>query len=241
MLHKTRGIIFHTTEYSETSLIARIYTELFGLQSYIINSVRKKNARVKAHTFQPLTPVDMVVYHKEKGGLQRIAEVIPCRPFRNTPFDLKRSSMVLFLNEVLYKSVKEEEPNQILFDYLFHSLELLDVQSPLNTDFHLFFCFQLSKYLGFFPSNNFSQVNNIFDFRDGGFRNEPPPHPFYTEPSDSLLVYRILSSLPDFQAQTGFTTADRKKVLHILLEYFSIHVEGFGNLRSLKILEQIWD
>ena len=99
MLHKTRGIVFHHTDYSETSVVAKIYTELFGLQSYLVNSVRKKNAKVKQHVFQPLTLVEMVVYHKERSGLKRLADAKNSPVLKSIAFDIRKSSVILFMNE----------------------------------------------------------------------------------------------------------------------------------------------
>ena len=98
MLHKTRGIVFSYTEYRETSLIVKIYTELFGIQSYIVNGVRKKNAKLNVGWFQPLTLVELVVYHKERHGLQRISEIRPMPALRDIPFYVIKSAIVLFLN-----------------------------------------------------------------------------------------------------------------------------------------------
>src|SRR3954463_3657995 len=144
MLHKTRGIVFRTTEYSESSLVVQIYTETFGVQSYMINSVRKKHPKYHANIFQPLTPVDLVVYHKERPGLQRISEIKPNPLLINIPTDMLKTSIVFFLNEVLYKSIREEESNPQLFDFILQSVEWLDHSSDATPDFHLIFMIMLS-------------------------------------------------------------------------------------------------
>src|ERR1051325_9557854 len=149
MLHKTKGIVFHVTPFSESSVVAKIYTALFGLQSYLINGVRNKKAKIKPGLLQPLSLLDMVVYHKERSGLQRLKEIRPSASggqFTSIPFDVKKGSMVMFLNEVLYKSIKEEEANQQLFDFIFNAIQLLDVQPEANNDYHLLFLVQLTKY-----------------------------------------------------------------------------------------------
>src|SRR6185369_6803150 len=161
MLHKTRGIVFHVTDYSESSVIAKIYTELFGLQSYLINGVRKKNPKVKPASLQPLALVDLVVYHKERSGLKRLADARNNPVLKSIPFDIRKSSVVLFMNEVLYKCVKEEEANQSLFDFIFNSIHLPELRSNPGSDFHLLFLLQLTKYLGFYPHENFSSSTPV--------------------------------------------------------------------------------
>lgn len=241
MLHKTRGIIFHTTDFSESSLIVKIYTELYGLQSYIVNSVRKKNARVRPSVFQSLSLVEMVVYHKERSGLQRISEIRQSPSLRTIPFDVLKSSMTLFLNEVLYKSIREEEANAQLFDFLFHSIQWLDVHEPANPDFHLLFLLQLSKYLGFYPTDNFSDATPIFNLQEGGFQNITPPHPFFLKPPLSEHFFKILRHLPDFSALLAIPANEKRELIERILEYYQLHISGFGNIKSHKVLEQIWE
>src|ERR1051326_4977397 len=101
MLHKTRGIVFRVTDYRETSVVAQVYTELFGLQGYLINSVRKKNSRVKQNILHPLSLLGLVIYHKEKKGLHRVADVCANPILQNISGDIYKTSMALFLDEVL--------------------------------------------------------------------------------------------------------------------------------------------
>src|SRR6185295_18717174 len=108
--------------------------ELFGLQSYLINSVRKKNPKVRPTTLQPLSLIDLVVYHKEKGGLQRVADAKSNPALKSIPFDVRKSSLILFMSEVLFKSVKEHEANPQLFDFIFNSVHLLDLQENFHRD-----------------------------------------------------------------------------------------------------------
>ncbi len=158
MLHKTRGIVFHTTEYSETSVVVKMYTELFGFQSYHREQCPKKKCQDSLLRL-PITQLWLKwsFTTKNVSGLQRISEIRPSPTLRTVPFDVLKSSMALFLNEVLYKSIREEEANAQLFDFLFHSIQWLDVHEPANSDFHLLFLLQLSKYLGFFPTDNYSR------------------------------------------------------------------------------------
>ncbi|MBL0256421.1 MAG: DNA repair protein RecO [Bacteroidetes bacterium] len=240
MLHKTRGIVLHTTDYSETSIVAKIYTELFGLQSYIVNSVRKKNAKIKSNVFQPFTLVDLVVYHKERGGLQRVAEAKPNPALRNIPFDIRKSSMTLFLDEVLYKSIREEECNTSLFEFIFHAVQLLDLQNPPNADFHLLFLLQYSKYLGFFPIADYDSTKCVFNLQEGHFQSDLPSHPFYIPAHASLYFFQLLQALPDFNAKLSIPVEIKRQLIESILEYFELHLTGFKGIKSHRVLEQVW-
>ncbi|MFL5786527.1 MAG: recombination protein O N-terminal domain-containing protein [Flavisolibacter sp.] len=39
MIHKTKGIVLRTVKYGETSLVVTMFTELLGLQYYIVKLV----------------------------------------------------------------------------------------------------------------------------------------------------------------------------------------------------------
>src|SRR6266581_1556883 len=107
MLHKTRGIVFRFTKYGETSIIVNVFTELFGLQGYIVNGVRSKTNRSTIALYQPLTLLDMVVYHRANANLNRLKEVKCLHPFQSLSMDMKKSAISIFINEVLNKTVKE--------------------------------------------------------------------------------------------------------------------------------------
>ena len=134
MIHKTRGIVFHAIKYSETSIITKIYTEKFGLQSYIVRGARKPKARLKASLFQPLSLLELEVYYKQKSTLQNIKEARSAHIFTSIPFDVRKSSIVLFLSDVLTKAIKEEETNRELFHYLDSMIRQFDIQKEYFAD-----------------------------------------------------------------------------------------------------------
>lgn len=239
MLHKTRGIVFKSTEYGEASLVVQIYTELFGIQSYLINSVRKKHAKHHANMFQRLTPVDLVVYHKERPGLQRISDIKPNPLLVSIPFDVYKTSLVLFLDEVLYKSIREEEANPQLFDFLMQSIEWLDHSQHPGNNFHLTFLILLCRYLGFAPTKNYSAENNIFNLKDGYFQPTFPDHPHFIPPPLGELFLALLNA--NYTTSPIISTPDRRACINYLLEYYALHIEGFGTIRSHKVLEQIFE
>jgi len=119
MLHKTRGIVFRFTKYGETSIIVTIFTELFGLQSYIVNGVRSKSAKGQIALYQPLMLLDLVVYHKENANILRIKEVKCFHQYASLLTDIRKSSQALFLNEIINKAIKEQSHAQDICSFLF--------------------------------------------------------------------------------------------------------------------------
>ncbi|MFN8166001.1 MAG: DNA repair protein RecO [Bacteroidia bacterium] len=241
MLHKTRGIVFSFTEYRETSLIVKIYTELFGLQTYIVNGVRKKNSRQHSAVFQPLTPVELVVYHKDKPGIQRLSEIRPSPPLHDLPFNVIKSTITLFLSEVIGKSVREEEGNPLLFEFLHNSILQLDLDEKPSPDFHQLFLIRLTKYIGFFPVQNFSNENCYFSLSEGKFQSSIPLHPYYLNEKHSENFSKLIQLSSLFSSSTGFSSDEKKTLLENILEYYRLHIEGFGTVKSHKVLEQVFE
>jgi len=238
MLEKSRGIILTSSDYGETSLVAQIYTETFGLQSFIISSVRKKHARIHSNIFQPLTIVDLVFYYKERPGLNRISDIRPNPAFVNIPFDVFKSSMVMFLDEVLYKSIREVEPNAALFEFIYNSVTWLDGPQPSGIDFHLIFLIKLSRYLGFAPTMNYTSEKNIFNLREGLFQPSYPEHPHFIPAPLSGFFASLINV--EFSYSLNISASERRTLINYILEYYSLHVEGFGNIKSHKVLEQVF-
>jgi DNA repair protein RecO (recombination protein O) len=169
MLHKTKGIVLHTIKYSETSVVAKIYTEKLGLVSYIIKGVRTAKSKSKAAMLQPLTLLEMEVSHRENKQLQYVKEFRRAYVYHSIPFDTLKSTLALFLLEVISKSIREQEQNNEMFDFIYESLCALDNSEKLNPDFHLLFLVQFTRYLGFVPHGNFSAENPFFEMTEGVF------------------------------------------------------------------------
>src|SRR5690606_4021138 len=175
MLHNTRGIVLKTTNYSESSVVVQIFTEKFGLQSYMAQGARKPKSKIRSVLFQPLHLLDMVVYHRENASLQRIAEARKMPAFQRIPYDISKSTMVLFLNEMLYKSLRQQSPDEPLFNFVFNAVSWLDTLEKTPPNFHLFFLLKLSRYLGFCPAA--PKIGQIFfDLKDGVFCDRLPAH-----------------------------------------------------------------
>lgn len=238
MLHTTKGIVFHHFKYSEKSVIAKIYTEKFGLQSYIINSVRSKKAKNKLAYLQVLSIVEINAYYKENKTLQQLKDIKLACPFQSIPFNIYKGSIAFFVAEVLSKSVKEEEPNKNLFQFLFNTIQFLDLRERQYNNFHLIFLNQLSKHLGFYPQNNES-TNRYFDLQEGFFVPFRPHHKAFIEPPVATLFRDILGTNFDGMHQLKIDTKQRKTLLNVFLDFYALHLSNFGVLKSKEILEEI--
>ncbi|MDF2438138.1 MAG: repair protein RecO [Bacteroidota bacterium] len=239
MLQKTSGIVLHTTKYSESSLIVKLYTRDHGLQSCIINGVRSKRSKNKASLFQPLALVDVVLFINEKPGLQRISEIGIQQQYTSLPFDIIKSSIALFLNEVLSRSLKEAHQDEELFEFIKSSLLILDLTTENPSNFHLGFMLQLSRFLGFSPQGEFSEKNPVFDLQEGKFMSLLPQHPHYITSMRSRLLSELLRTDYESLSSVRLDRTERKQLLHAIVLYFQLHINGFGSVRSLEVLEEV--
>jgi DNA repair protein RecO (recombination protein O) len=236
MLHKTRGIVFKTTDYGESSVIVQVFTEKFGLQSYIINAVKKPKAKISRNMLQPLHLLDMVAYYKNTGQVQRIAELKNAPVLQSIPYDVVKSSLVIFLNEVLYKAVRQQSADENLFDFVFNAIESLDHMQEGIANFHLLFLTRLTRYLGFYP--DLFQAD-YFDMKNGVFSKYKPEGFSYLSPPHTQNFYSLLTCSFEHMHQLRFSNDERRYLIQKLLEYYALHIEGFGNIKSHEILEEV--
>ena len=239
MLHKTRGIVLKVTDYGEASVIVQLFTEKFGMQSYIINGIKKPRSKIARNMLQPLHLLDMVVYHKGTGSVQRIKELKNVPLLQHIPYNVVKSSIALFLNEVLYKAIKQQSPDEQLFDYVFHGVELLDNVTAGLANFHLLFLLGLTRFLGFYPDSKNVADAAYFDMRNGVFSSVKPESNFYLSPPHTAhfaqLLNRGFEDLPGIKLSND----ERRYLITRLLEYYALHIDSFGNIRSHDVLEEV--
>jgi DNA repair protein RecO (recombination protein O) len=239
MLHKTRGIILKSTPYSESSLVIHIYTELFGTQSYLLQGVRKNKSKIRLSMLQNLQLVDMVVYHKENGGLQRISELKASPVFQSIPLNIVKTSLVLFICELLHNTLREQHQDENLFDFLFQSIELLDLTDGNVANFHLWFLLRYSQHLGFYPQNNITEQSKYFDMREASYVSSIPTHPAFLDETSTIILSHLQNNTWEDIRVLKLTKEQRKQMLLQLLNYYAAHIENFKALNSHHILEEI--
>src|SRR5690554_5370400 len=235
MLHKTRGIVLKSTSYSESSVVVQVFTEKFGLQSYMINGARKPKSKIGATLLQPLHLLDMVVYHRASGSMQRISEARQKPAFQTIPYDISKSAVVLFLNEVLYKCLRQQSADEPLFNFVFNAVSWLDNTEKMSPNFHLLFLLKLSRYLGFRPAQP-KPGQAFFDLKDGVFCSRLPAHPLVLEQPYTSLFADLLSTSFDELETLRLSMADRRFLLGRILQFYQFHVENLGKIKSLEVL-----
>lgn len=239
MLQTTRGIIFHTVPYSDSRLIAKIYTENFGIQSYILTVSRSKKGKIKNSLLQPLTQVEIVADYREKNSLQSVREISCPAPYHHLHSDIIKTSIGLFIAEVLYKAIKEEESNPQLYSFISGSLHILDLQQEGVSNFHLCFLLQLTKYLGFYPHPNTSGDKACFDLRNGIFLPSFPAHPLFMDASEARLLEQLLQLNYGNMHLLPLSGELRRVMVKHLLRYYELHLNSMQDVKSHHVLETV--
>jgi len=240
MLHKTRGIVLHHIKYAESSLIVKIYTQAFGLQSYLVKGARSKRASMRSSLFQPMTLLDLVVYHREKNDLQHIREADLAEAFHSISSDLRKSTIAIFLAEMVIKTLKEGEANDKLFDFMASSLHFFDIQAEGLENFHLYFLIQYSRFLGFNPQGETDGPVTYFDLREGKFTASRPAHPDQIDGEQSQALHMLTLASAGGLNKLSLPKSIRNDLLTTMLMYYQIHLSGLGTIKSLDVLREVF-
>lgn len=240
MISKTRGIILKTLKYGESSLILDIYTEDFGLRSYIVGGVRNKKKGNKAGLLQIMAMVSLVAYHKSSNSLNRIKEIKAERMYQSLPFEIAKSSVGLFITEVTRRSITQDEQSDSLFYLLHQSYQYLDEAKGSITLFPIIFLLKLSKELGFSPADNYSQDREVFDIQQGEFISVTTQSDYVLEPETSQYLYSLLFEEYGISNQFKISKQIRQQLLNQLVNFYRIHVDNFGQIKSLEVLKEVF-
>ncbi len=229
MLFKTKGLVLSYIKYKETSIVVKIFTDYFGVQSYIVNGVRSKKSHSKIALFQSLTLLDLVVYKNDKRDLQRISEIKCLAPYQNIPFDHNKSAVAMFLAEILSKSLSTEENQFELFNFLQNSLLHFDLDISNNrNNFHLYFCLQLAHFYGLSADTKeiIKQVENWLKCTK----------------SELDICTAALKKLENgsIGTETALSSIERKLSLYAITMFLQRNIPALQQLKSLDVIKSVY-
>lgn len=243
MIHKTKGIVLRSVKYGETSLVVTIFTELFGLQSYLVNGVRTqaKKGTAKATFFQPSAILDLVAYRNEFKNLQRLKEFRWAYLYQHILSDVRKNAVALFMIELLSKCLKQPEANAELFYFVEDALHHLDeANDTVTANFPLFFALHLAVFFGFRISDEFTENIHYLDLQEGTFVEEQPKHSHYLQDREAAAVSHILKIMqPSDLAEVALNQEMRRRITHALEEYYALHIPDFGTMKTLPVLREV--
>lgn len=240
MIVKTEGIVLTHTRYGESSAIIHIYTRDFGMQSYMVNGVYAKKKKSNIVLMQSLNCLDMDVYHRAEKEIQRIKEFKSNYPLCSIPYSQTRRAQAFLITEILTRILRNEGPNESLYNYVAESIMYLDSNSPGLENFHHYFLFNLTRHLGFFPHNNFDDSHLWFDLSDGYFVSMEPAHPNHLTQATSTLFAKLFEATKSDLAALATNVDQRRSLLEALILFYELHYAGIGKIKSVSILEELF-
>ncbi len=240
MLEKTRGIVLHQIKYTDSGIVARMYTRKFGRQSFIIKGMRNRKAGKHIILFQPLFILDLEMNFRQTRELQNLKEFSVSFSPHDIHSDIRKSCIAIFLGEVLNAVIREESPNEELFDYIQSSIIYFENCSDGFANFHISFLVGLSSFLGFEPARREGKHDSYFDLKEGAFVNIPPVHGHYADENVSEVLSLFFIASFDTAGTIPMTGSLRHQVLETLIDYYSLHLPGMAGIKSLDVLKEVF-
>jgi DNA repair protein RecO (recombination protein O) len=239
MLVKTKAILLHHVRYSDNSLIAHFYTEEYGRLSVMVKGISSKKGSIRFNYFQPLNIFNTEIYHNSNRELHNLKELSLAYIPERIPGDIHHTSVALFISELLYNVIREEDVNKMLYGFIESSVITLDSMTAGISNFHLWFLVAFTDYAGIGPSH--TQVKNtFFDMLTGQFTSLQPLHPDFLEPDSAMILNRLLQMPAEDIVSLQMSGDQRTALLERLLKYYSLHLPGIRQMHSLQVLKDIF-
>jgi DNA repair protein RecO (recombination protein O) len=238
--YKARGVVLHTVKYGDSGVVAYLYTDRSGRQTYLVQGVRSQRSKGnKAALFQPLFVLEYEGIEPKHGEMHRMKDVVAAVPLSSIPFDARKSAIALFMAETLYRLVRESEANPHLFSFIEQTVHALDVLEEGVANFHLWFLVKLSYFLGFYPGNSYS-AGDYFDIVRGEFVPLPPTHRIAMQREEAELLGRLMEVPIEQLGGIGLNRRQRVDFLNALLAFIGYHADTIRAVRSIDILKEVF-
>ncbi|CAN5409871.1 DNA repair protein RecO [soil metagenome] len=238
MLVNTRAIVISAIKYAEADLIVKCYTQKSGLKTYMLRGILKsRKGKFKTSLFQPLTQLELVGRHKDKGTMEYLQDAKILFHYSSLHTNVVKSTLVLFLSEILRSSIREEEQNEELYFYLENALTWLDTHDSI-ANFHLLFMLNLTRYLGFYP-DVVKTNSSSFNMLDGVFQ-EINTNPYCIEGPNLKYLKMLIGMDFDDLESVQLTKSGRSGFLNMMLSYYQLHIDSFKKPKSLSVLTEIF-
>lgn len=239
MLVKTKAVLLHHVRYSDNSLIAHFYTQEYGRLSVMVKGISSRKGGARFNYFQPLNIFNTEIYHYENRELHNLKEISLAFIPKTIPGDIQRTTVALFISEILYNIIREEDVNRLLYEFIESSVVTLDGMTTGTSNFHLWFLVAFMAYAGIGPSHTLLK-ETYFDMLSGQFTSQQPLHPDYLEPRNASILNRLLQMPAEQVGSLRLSGEERTELLSRILKYYNLHLAGMRQIRSLQVMKDIF-
>lgn len=237
--YKARGVVLGTLKYGEKGIIVHMLTDTHGRQSYMLQGIKPTAKGSRMALLQPMFAVEFEGLTSTKMSMHRLRDLVPGMVLQSSPFDVRKSTMSLFMAEVLYRLVKDNEPSEALFDFVWGSVAALDALEEGVANFHLWFLANLSRPLGFSPDNEYRE-GAWLDIRDGHYTRTPLLPSLALDADNARLLHDMLECDVRYLGEIGLNRTQRVAFLEAMLKYYAYHLESIKSVESIRILQEVF-
>lgn len=238
MILTSSGIVLSTVRYTGSSVIARVYTQVKGLRSFMVRIGKGKSALQKMALLQPLSIIELSFSDDDRKKLPNLRSLERETALTTIPFDPVKTCIALFVSEIISRAIEEEEPNSEMFKFLKNCVLQLDDESDSPANFHLKFLLEFTRFLGFYPNSEFTNGSR-FDLTEGEFITHDPVHPYHLSAELSAKFHMLLSIGMSAYSNVKISNSERRELLQKLIDYYRLHLDGMKEIKSHKVLEEI--
>ena len=237
--YTARGVVLNTIKYGDKGLVVQMLTSSHGRQSFMAQGLGSRGRGSRAALFQPLFALEYEAIESTKMQMHRFSEVHAGIVLHSIPFDVKKSTIALFMAEVLHRLVKESEANEMLFDFVWGSVEALDAATEGVANFHLWFLSNLCRFLGFSPGNEY-MPEAWFNIAEGLYTSDCPPREHRMSQQNALILRDMLECDVRYLSEVGLNRHQRVDFLDALLAYYAYHLDTIHSVQSIRILQEVF-
>ena len=243
MLQRTKGIVLHTFKIKDNQLVAVVFSQQWGRVSYVISIPKSHKSSIKPTLLQPLAEVEVEADMKPKVSLFRAKSIASSQPFSSLPYHPVKSVIALFLQEFLYRAIREDgQPNEALYAYVSHAVHWLDMAEKDYANFHLVFLMRIARFLGLHPNIENYQPGCYFDLLNASYvLQKPVAHAYYVTPEDTRHLVNLMRLNFANMHLFKMNRQDRNRLLSLINDYYRLHLPDFPELNSLQVLREIFD
>ena len=232
-----QGIVLQSIRYGDTSLIVKVFTRSHGLRAYMVKGVFNRGTKSHAALFQSLHLINYIEAGKpNKGSLGYMKDVQLSNVYQSIPFEMNKSAILMYVSELLSKTLTEQEQNEPLYDFIERSLLWLDLVQQDYANFPLFFTLELTRHLGFYPKAN-HEVGYCFDMMEGSFAHDYPLHPYYFDAETANTLSRLLNASIDEACRLPLRVSQRRELLDGLISFMRLHAPVMNDFHSSEVLK----
>ena len=239
MEDKIEGIVLQSLRYGDTSLIVKVFTRQYGMKSYMLKGAFNRGSKNRAALFQNLNIISYVEVNSPKShSLNYLRDAQIALVYHSLPFVMNKSAIMMYVSELLSKTITEQEQNQALYDFIVSSLQWLDLVEQNYASFPLFFTLELTRHLGFYPKAN-HQAGFCFDMMEGAFAHDYPLHPYYFDAEMSDLLSHLLNVGIDEACCQPLRLSQRRELLDGLIVFMRLHAPVMRDFHSHEVLKSV--